>query len=45
MSRPLQLEFPEALYHLTSRGDRREDIYENDEDRLAFLEVFSSVIE
>lgn len=45
MSRPLRLEFPEALYHLTSRGDRREDIYEDDEDRLAFLEVFSSVIE
>lgn len=45
MSRPLRLEFPEALYHLTSRGDRRENIYEDDEDRLAFLEVFSSVIE
>jgi putative transposase len=45
MSRPLRLEFPEALYHLTSRGDRREDIYEDDEDRLAFLDVFFSVIE
>jgi REP element-mobilizing transposase RayT len=45
MSRPLRLEFPEALYHLTSREDRREDIYEDDEDRLAFLDVFSSVIE
>jgi putative transposase len=45
MSRPLRLEFPDALYHLTSRGDRRENIYEDDEDRLAFLEVFSSVIE
>jgi putative transposase len=45
MSRPLRLEFPKALYHLTSRGDRREDIYEDDEDRLAFLDVFSSVIE
>ena len=45
MSRQLRLEFPDALYHLTSRGDRREDIYEDDEDRLAFLEVFSSVIE
>ncbi len=45
MSRPLRLEFPEALYHLTSRGGRRENIYEDDEDSLAFLEVFSSVIE
>lgn len=45
MSRPLRLEFSDALYHLTSRGDRREDIYEDDEDRLAFLDVFSSVVE
>ena len=27
MTRPLRLEFPNALYHVTSRGDRREDIY------------------
>jgi putative transposase len=45
MSRPLRLEFPDALYHLTSRGDRREAIYEDDDDRSAFLQVFSSVIE
>ena len=45
MSRPLRLEFPDALYHLTSRGDRREDIYEDDTDRRNFLEVLSSVIE
>jgi putative transposase len=45
MSRPLRLEFPDALYHLTSRGDRREDIYEDDTDRRTFLDVLSSVIE
>ena len=44
MSRPLRLEFPNALYHITSRGDRREDIYEDDVDRVEFLTVFSSVI-
>ena len=27
MSRPLRLEFVNALYHVTSRGDRREDNY------------------
>ena len=27
MSRPLRIEFPGALYHVTSRGDRREPIY------------------
>ncbi len=45
MSRPLRLEFPDALYHLTARGDRREDIYEDDTDRRAFLEVFTTVLE
>ncbi len=36
--------FPNALYHITSRGDRREDIYEDDTDRQAFLDVFASVV-
>ena len=27
MARPLRLEFAGALYHVTSRGDRREDIF------------------
>jgi hypothetical protein len=37
MSRPLRLEFPGALYHVTSRGDHRESIYFDDEDRRVFL--------
>jgi putative transposase len=45
MSRPLRLEFPNALYHLTSRGDRREMIFDDDADRQAFLEVFATVID
>ena len=27
MARPLRIECPDALYHLTSRGDRQEDIF------------------
>jgi putative transposase len=30
MSRPLRIEFPGAIYHVTSRGDRREPIYQDD---------------
>lgn len=26
MSRPLRIEFPGAVYHVTARGDRRESI-------------------
>ena len=37
MSRPLRIEFPGALYHVTSRGDRREDIFLDDMDRARLL--------
>ena len=45
MSRPLRLEFAGALYHVTSRGDRRDDIYECDEDRKDFLSLLGNVCE
>ena len=45
MTRPLRIEFAGALYHVTSRGDRREDIYPDDEDREAWLDVLSLVCE
>jgi REP element-mobilizing transposase RayT len=44
MSRPLRLEFAGALYHVTSRGDRREAIYEDDADREMFIEVLAAVV-
>lgn len=37
MSRPLRIEFAGALYHITSRGNARQDIFHNDEDREHFL--------
>ena len=43
MARPLRIEFAGALYHITSRGDRREAIYKKDADRLAFLELLDDV--
>jgi putative transposase len=39
MARPLRIEFPGAVYHVTSRGDRREPIFVDDTDRHEFLEV------
>lgn len=41
MSRPLRIELAGGLYHATSRGDRREDIFLDDADRLAWLEIFA----
>ncbi len=45
MARPLRIEFAGALYHITSRGDRRETIYADDDDREAFLGVLAEVVE
>lgn len=44
MSRPLRIEFPHALYHVTARGDRQEAIYEDDLDRRLFLEILGEVV-
>ena len=43
MARPLRLELAGAVYHVTSRGDGREDIFLSDEDRLAWLETLGEV--
>ena len=43
MARPLRLEFAHALHHVTSRGNRREDIFHNDTDRRAWLGVLAQV--
>lgn len=44
MSRPLRLQYPGAVYHLTSRGNARQQIFWGDEDRAAFLNILSRVI-
>lgn len=43
MARPIRIEYAGALYHVTSRGDRREDIFLEDDDRLIWLAIFSEV--
>jgi putative transposase len=37
MGRQLRIEYPGALYHITSRGNERKAIYLEEEDRLKFL--------
>jgi putative transposase len=43
MSRPLRIEYAGAIYHITSRGDRREAIYLDDGDRQMWLDVLAQV--
>jgi putative transposase len=44
MARPLRIEYPGALYHVTSRGDRQEAIFDDDQDRTAFLNILGEVV-
>jgi REP element-mobilizing transposase RayT len=44
MARPIRIEFPGAIYHVTSRGNAKQTVFLTDLDRLAFLEIFSDVI-
>ena len=43
MARPIRIEYAGALYHVTSRGNRQEAIYEDDIDRQTFLSVLRQV--
>lgn len=43
MARPLRLEFPGALYHVTARGDRGETIFFDDIDRRQWLDILGLV--
>jgi putative transposase len=45
MARPLRIEFPGAVYHITSRGNAKQVIFLGNEDRSKFIRVLSTVIE
>ncbi len=45
MSRPLRLEFAGAIWHVTSRGNERRNIFRDDTDRLRFLAILGRTIE
>ncbi len=44
MARPLRIEFPGALYHVTARGNAQRDLFLDDEDRERFLSVLDRVV-
>ena len=44
MVRPLRIEFPGATYHVTSRGNRQEDIFADDDDRRLFLQLLGAAL-
>ena len=44
MARPLRLEHPGAVWHITSRGNNRGDIYLGEDDRLMFLSILAESV-
>jgi len=44
MARPLRIEFAGALYHVTARGNAREDIYRDDANRQQFLMLLQNTV-
>ncbi len=45
MSRPLRIEFPGALFHVTSRGNEQRDTFRDDVDRVRFLEYLRKTVD
>jgi REP element-mobilizing transposase RayT len=45
MSRPLRLQYPGAVYHVTARGNARQAIVRDDTDRQRFVATVASMVE
>jgi REP element-mobilizing transposase RayT len=43
MARPLRIEYPDAVYHVTSRGNDRRNIFRQIPDRVRFLDTLDRV--
>lgn len=44
MSRPLRLEYPGAVWHVTSRGNERREVFRDDADRERFLSILGRTV-
>ncbi|MBK5259460.1 MAG: transposase [Thermoanaerobaculia bacterium] len=45
MARPIRLEYPGAVWHVTVRGNEKRPIFLDDVDRARFLEIFARTIQ
>ncbi|MBS0152034.1 MAG: transposase [Nitrospira sp.] len=45
MARPLRIEYSVAVYHVTSRGNARQAIVQDDRDRTRLLETLAHVLD
>ena len=45
MGRPLRIEYPDAFYHITARGNERQNIFKSNRDQERFLGYLESASE
>jgi putative transposase len=45
MSRPVRVEYPGAVYHVTCRGNEKRNIFRDDRDRHTFLTLLGQAVE
>jgi REP element-mobilizing transposase RayT len=45
VARKIRIQYPGALYHVMSRGDRREPVFADDKDRRRFIETLTETCE
>ena len=43
MARPLRIEYPGTLYHVTTRGNDRRAIFKDDRDRRLLLDILQRI--
>lgn len=45
MARPLRIQFPHAVYHVTARGNERKPIVRDDDDRERFVQTLARTVQ
>ena len=45
MTRPLRIQYPDAYYHVTCRGNERKEIFRNQEDRKEFFRLLARSVD
>jgi len=44
MTRPLRIEYPDAVYHITARGNGRQEIFHDEQDYRKFLDLLGKTV-
>ena len=45
MSRPLRIQYPDAWYHVMNRGRRGDEIFREDKDYVAFIDLLREIVD